>query len=417
MQTGLQAEVLLCPNCKEEVPKTLYCLNCGYPLYKIELDQKEQEKITEEVVPEPTKIEPVLTSLVEVVNQIEEEIEKDSPVSDIVPEASPTELLEIEEVESKELEPEPMEELEIPPVIIDEEITSTIEIPDTDVDISVEPQLEDTKEYKIENVEVEEHTPHEDFEDTLTEIEPVKSESFEEELVIEQEVEEELVIEQEVEEEDTTEDELVEIEPTTKAESVEVELVPEEAPIFEIHYDPDPAVVELMKNFVKNMSMKIRLVNLLREGGVKTDIFNKLLENYVAHGELLMNSRGKMLERVKYDLSSMEKALNEAKTGLEELEIRRVINDVSDEEYAAKSPGFEWDIKQYTDLVGKKKAEILYLEDVTNVISNEEITTLENMGTNCLSEMTDLIDSGKLENEIANRVKLVLEEAISSIRA
>lgn len=27
------SEVILCVNCKEEVPVTLYCLNCGFPLY------------------------------------------------------------------------------------------------------------------------------------------------------------------------------------------------------------------------------------------------------------------------------------------------------------------------------------------------------------------------------------------------
>ena len=53
MQTGLQAEALLCPNCKEEVPKTLYCLNCGYPLYKIEV---ESEPMVEEDAPEPVAI-------------------------------------------------------------------------------------------------------------------------------------------------------------------------------------------------------------------------------------------------------------------------------------------------------------------------------------------------------------------------
>ena len=53
MQTGLQAEALLCPNCKEEVPKTLYCLNCGYPLYKIEV---ESEPVVVEDAPEPVAV-------------------------------------------------------------------------------------------------------------------------------------------------------------------------------------------------------------------------------------------------------------------------------------------------------------------------------------------------------------------------
>ena len=42
MQTELKTEVVLCPNCKEEVPKTLYCLNCGYPLYKMQSEAEEK---------------------------------------------------------------------------------------------------------------------------------------------------------------------------------------------------------------------------------------------------------------------------------------------------------------------------------------------------------------------------------------
>ena len=58
IQSDLQAEVLLCPNCKEEVPKTLYCLNCGYPLYKIEVDQPEPEEDAEVIVEEADLEEP-----------------------------------------------------------------------------------------------------------------------------------------------------------------------------------------------------------------------------------------------------------------------------------------------------------------------------------------------------------------------
>ena len=47
---SLQSEVLLCPNCQEDVPKTLYCLNCGYPLYKVEMNQEEVEEVAEEMV-------------------------------------------------------------------------------------------------------------------------------------------------------------------------------------------------------------------------------------------------------------------------------------------------------------------------------------------------------------------------------
>ena len=73
MQTEVQVEGIMCPNCKEEVPKTLYCLNCGYPLYKISVDADEAEEVSETVyvedsvpvVEEPSEIDEGVTIVVD----------------------------------------------------------------------------------------------------------------------------------------------------------------------------------------------------------------------------------------------------------------------------------------------------------------------------------------------------------------
>jgi hypothetical protein len=393
MQTGLQAEVLLCPNCKEEVPKTLYCLNCGYPLYKIELDQPEEDvEVVVDAAPEPVEDEPVVEAemdddvviVVEDVTEpfVEEAVEADLEI-EVKPE--PTEVVEAVEITEFVEEAEPEIKAEPVPEVIEEETEPIIEVAEPDVE--VEPVPETVKEVTEPIIEVAEPQVEEVLEIPLEEsIESVEASVFE-------------VVEG------------PEIEDVEKGEGVEpvAELVIELEP----SYEPDPVIREIMENFAKNLSMKIKLVGLLRDGGVKPEIFERLFESYVARGELLMNSRSEMLERVRYDLDSMEKALNEAKVGLEELEIRRAINDVSEEEYAAKSPGFEWDIRQYKDEVGRKKAEISYLEDIKRVMSPEEIEGLIETGEGC----SELIESEKIGSEMASRVRLSLEEALSCLRA
>jgi hypothetical protein len=168
-----------------------------------------------------------------------------------------------------------------------------------------------------------------------------------------------------------------------------------------------------MGNLAKNISMKIKLVDLLRTGGVKSEIFGKLFDSYMARGELLMNSRSEMLERVMYDLGSMEGALHEAKEGLEELDIRRAIEDVSEEEYAAKAPGFKWDIGQYKDEVGKKQAEIYYLEDIKRVMSSDEIGELVELGEGCFETLDELAE---IDGHTTARIRVSLEEALACIR-
>lgn len=381
MQTGLQAEALLCPNCKEEVPKTLYCLNCGYPLYKIEVESEpveedapepvaivEAEAVEEEVAPEP-HIEP------EMVQEENIEITPELPAPIVVEEEVVETVLESIAV----VEAEPVEEDVV--VLIDsvEEIEAPVE------EIVAEPEI-------VEPV-VEE----------IIDIEPIADVNAEAEEEFEAPVEETIEV---AEEPEPVEVEEI-VEPVDEVEP-EVVAVPE--------YDPDPVINEVMGNLAKNISMKIKLVDLLRTGGVKSEIFRKLFDSYLTRGELLMNSRSEMLERVRYDLGSMEGALHEAREGLEELDIRRAIEDVSEEEYAAKAPGFQWDIGQYKDEVGKKQADIYYLEDITRVMSSEEIGELVGIGEGCFEVLDELTESEGIDGDTAAKIRVSLEEALACIR-
>ena len=365
MQTGLQAEVLLCPNCKEEVPKTLYCLNCGYPLYKIELDQPEEDvEVVVDEAPEPVEDASVVEAetIEDVVIMVEELTEQSVEVVEAEPEVEAVEAVIPVEITEFVAEVEP--EVEVVPDVVEEEAEPIVEV--------AEPAVESVLEISVDES-----------------AESVEASVFE--VVEGPEIED-----------------VERVDEVVPAADVVIELEP--------FFEPDPVVRDVMENFAKNISMKIRLVGLLRDGGVKSDIFERLFESYVARGEVLMNSRSEMLERVRYDLGSMEKALSEALVGLEELEIRRAISDVSEEEYAAKSPGFEWDIGRYKDDVGKKRAEMAYLEDISGVMSGEEMGELIEIGEGCYGVVDGFVESGKLGSETAARVKVSLEEALSCLR-
>ena len=408
MQTGLQAEALLCPNCKEEVPKTLYCLNCGYPLYKIEV---KSEPVVEEDAPEPVAI---------VEAEVVEEEVAPEPQAPIEPEVIQEEIVEITPEPQAPIEPEVVQEenVEIAPeplapiVVVEQEEAMEIVLEPVAV-IEAEPVEEDVV-VLIDSMEEIEATVEEIFEPVVEEIidfepemEPVAGVNAEAEDAVEIEapVAEAIVIAEEPEPEPVEAEEI--FAPMVEAEP-EVVAVPE--------YEPAPVIKEVMENLAKNISMKIRLVDLLRTGGVKTEIFRKLFDSYLTRGELLMNSRSEMLERVRYDLGSMERALHEAKEGLEELEIRRTIDDVSEAEYAAKAPGFQWDIGQYKDEVGKKQAEIYYLEDITRVMSSKEIEELVGLGEGCFEVLDELAESEGIEGDAAAKIRVSLEEALACIR-
>ncbi len=359
----------MCPNCKEEVPKTLYCLNCGYPLYKISVDADKPEKEDSEsvsvedsvlVVEKPSEIDEGVAIVVE---DFEVPVAEEEVIFE--PEAEPAAVIELPApltvVESPAIEPKPLE------VTVE-----AVEVSET-VEVEIEEPVEVIEVPEPAEVIVEATEPHES-----------------EEIVEAEEPEE------------TTEDEAV---------------VTEETIVEEYVFEPEPVTREVMENLAKNVSLKIKLADLLLKGEVKMTTFERLFESYVARGELLLNSRSDMLERVRFDLESRERALNEAKIGLEELGIRRSIGDVSEEEYRAKSPGFEWDLGQYKDDVDYKRVEIEYLEDPTRLMISEELEELREKGEAGHGTIDTLVDSGVMSSETSERIKRVLEESLACLRS
>jgi hypothetical protein len=368
-------------------------------LYKIEVENKPEVK---EDAPEPAdvieaepvvEVEPVEEDIVEVVPEPEAHVEPEVVQEEIVEIApEPQTPIEVEE-EVVETALEPIGVVEAEPVVVEAEPV------EEDVIILID-SVEDIEAPVEVVVEAE---PVEEIIDSEPAIEPVADVIPETEDPMEAPVEMAIVIAEETE---SVEVEEV-FEPMVEAEPVVV-AVPE--------YDPDPGIKAIMENLAKNISMKIKLVDLQRTGGVKPEIFSKLFDSYLARGELLLNSRSENLERVRYDLGSMERALHEAKEGLEELEIRRTIDDVSIEEHAAKAPGFQWDIEQYKDEVGKKHAEIYYLEDIKRVMSTEEIEQLISLSEGCIEALDELVESGVIDGEMAARIRVSLEEAQACIK-
>lgn len=78
MEVGSTGDLVRCPSCHEMVPKTLYCLNCGYPLYKVEFEEEEAPgEENEEMEEEAEKEEAPLEEAEEKVEG-EEEVEEEA---------------------------------------------------------------------------------------------------------------------------------------------------------------------------------------------------------------------------------------------------------------------------------------------------------------------------------------------------
>ncbi len=335
------SEVIHCPNCKEDVPRTLYCLNCGYPLYKLEQEKKSEEQ-TEEPV---TEIEPEPEVAVDMSVEYEPPqetfmAEESEPV--IEPEAEPISEPEVEiRVEEEpetawESEPEPEVEAEPEPVIEPEEETEPVNEPEPVVAPEVEPALitpEDREEYMMDEIQIE--------------------------------------------------------------------------------FAPDPLTKEIMDNLAKNITLKVRLVRLLRDNAVKEETFRKLFDSYVDQGRLWVSRRDDIITRFRADMERMENEFVIARKDFELLEIRKNIGDAGEDEYGVKAPAYKWDIEHLDTEINSCKGGIQYMVNLKSLVPGEEVAELETLGQ---ADYADLDNIEGVTSDTIALMKETLAEALNTLQ-
>lgn len=358
-QDDFLLEMIDCPNCRETVPKSIYCLKCGYPLYNL---SGETEEATIEVAPDPFDLEPSKEAA---------EDEDDALVFELTPVSSvvvfddkhaqelgdSTDSTTEESSEKAGYEQSPLWENFV-------ERESELEETE-DVEIEIEEELEEVEE----GIEIEGRPDVAGLET------PLASEIFEG------------------------------IREEYKIEELYMGVVRE----MELESQPQCAIKELTKELMNTISLKLWAINLLIEGRVKEDHFNKLFDGYLKRSEECLRRRDEMLKRAS-DIESIERSHEEAKIGLGELEIRKSIGDLREGEYEAKAPAFQWDIRQYEEELSRRKEEVAFLRDLTKVVPTEEIVNVREMAQKADRAIDDLERSGKIGSETAAMIRTTLKE-------
>ena len=363
MASGASTEVVHCPNCKEDVPKTLYCLNCGFPLYREE--QPKEEKAEPDTNPEPI-----------VANEEDAVIVVDDPAEEAKPALK---------VEAK---PEPAPEKKI-------EQVDVTEIPAQSVEPTPQPNSVEVKEPEKTPepspvIEVKAPTPEEAI-PPVVEAKPPPME-----LPKPVEV--------------TNEPVSNEAEPS-KIEAIEmVEEYQEE--MQNKGYVPDPLSKDLMENLTKNISLKLKLTKLYRDGVVKEETFTKLFDDYSKQGKILFSRREEILTKLSGEIEEMEDDYSKASEALELIEIKRSIGEISEIEYSAKAPAYRWDIDHFDLTVAEKKNKTRYLENIGGIISKEELKELRELASLEYNTLDALQIS---KDESLNSIKESLYEAIKTL--
>ena len=424
MANGTSGEVVHCPNCNEDVPKTLYCLNCGFPLYKEEqgVEEKPETEVAEikpEVKEKPSSSEEDAVIIVD--EEPEEKIKDETKLEQIEaeaqitePEAHPPEIPVAEEPNKEVVQstsPQITIETEVKrdePTV--EAIPVTIEVPNPMVEeIRSEPGTVSTVEVPSQE---EAATPSDEMSSL-----PIEAPKLAEETPVEKEeptpINETLkpaIIEESIAEPITEESLSTRIEPSKLVVGKMEEQYEDE--VMRKEYTPDALTRDLMESLLKNTSLKIKLAKFYREGQMKEETFTKLFEKYVEEGNLWSRRREEMMKILNAEIEEMEEINIKSMELLELIEIRRSIGDATELEYAAKAPAYKWDIENYENQITDKKNKLAYIENIGMLLTKEEAKELRELA----STQYNTLDALQISNEeILVKLKNSLYEAIKNL--
>lgn len=176
-------------------------------------------------------------------------------------------------------------------------------------------------------------------------------------------------------------------------------------------------IQQLTKDLMNSISLKLWSVDLLKEGTVEEEHFERLFEDYQARSVRCIGQRKTLLARYSReftakarDLEPVERALNEARVNLRELETRSSIGDLHDGEYEAKAPTFRWEINFYEADIARRKGEMKFIEGLTRVIPSVEINEMKERVEGARAAMDDLLKRKAVGPETAAKVRVSLEE-------
>jgi hypothetical protein len=346
-----ESKIINCPNCNNEVPATLYCLNCGRPLFDMIASNGEEDD--RGVINDKFDVESLKEIQDEKIETSEEEL---SPPS-INNEAEVGHDIQASQTE------EPVQS------IVNNESNTTEYILEGDLEM-----IEEDKEILESNIPLQ-----------ASEIAGMDESKFIEENASEpEEFEENYKI-------------LVNVKTMEPSSRLEKRL------------DQEPSIAELAKEFMNSISLKLWAIDLLLENSIKEDQFNNVFDGYNSRYKQCLSRREEMLKQA-LDLKEVEKKLDEAKIKLGELEVRKSIGDLYIGEYDVMAPALEWTINHCEEEIENRNKNISLLEDLTQLIPSEKILKMKELFEKMRRKMNEISDSWNIGSETASRLRGSLEE-------
>jgi len=174
-------------------------------------------------------------------------------------------------------------------------------------------------------------------------------------------------------------------------------------------YMPDPYSKEIVEKTAKQVKYEVNIVQLFKDGQVPEEIFTRLFNNMADEISALVTRREEVTNELKVLMKGYGSTVQSAQQGMKLLDLRKSLDDVTDEEYDIKAAALNWDIDHYGKKISEGKLKAEYLRSLGNIILPEEVNELQKIATKCMetSSMKHISESTR------EKIKKAMQEASS----
>ena len=200
------------------------------------------------------------------------------------------------------------------------------------------------------------------------------------------------------------------------------DIVIEEGESEAIHFDsiegknfsfkPDKYTVETVQKIAKNVKYMSYLVNLLKEDEIAEDTFLGLYTGIADDTHKMIVRRGELIEEIEEAIKGYSSTISSAQQGMKLLNIRKSIDDASDEEYKVKAAALKWDIDNYGRRINDEEQKADYLKNLGSLIDSDELDKL----TNDVHNSTNTLVKLDIKDSVKDKIQDSMQEALTLLK-
>jgi hypothetical protein len=177
-------------------------------------------------------------------------------------------------------------------------------------------------------------------------------------------------------------------------------------------YTPDPYAKEIVEKMAKQVKYEVNLIQLFKDGQVPEEIFTRLFNSMAEEISNLIARREEITKELNSLMKGYKSTLLSAEQGMKLLDLRKSLEDVSEEEHKVKAAALNWDINHYGERISESRLKADYLRSLGNLIPVEEVNDLNKIAASCM----DATSMKHVNDGLREKIKKAMQESSSILK-